>query len=154
MKHEKTQIVSPNYSLFEPAVRNFLILPTQFILPCLKSAHRHFCNLSSFIQPFGDSFSFTPYFYLNFVDTVELLCWGAARNCTNKFQEQITLQRRKPLQPRSRGYGTSCGVLQVQPFVTPPTTNHHHYLPTTPSPNLTTLNHLYLFFLRLRRKKT
>ena len=29
------QIVSPNYSLFEPAVRSFLILPIQFVLPCL-----------------------------------------------------------------------------------------------------------------------
>ena len=33
----------------------------------------------------------------------------------------------------------------------PPTTNHH--LPTPPSPNLSTLNHLYLFFLWLRHKK-
>ena len=32
--------------------------------------------------------------------------------------------------------------------------HHHHHLPTTPSPNPSTLNHLYLFFLRLRRKKS
>ena len=43
---------------------------------------------------------------------------------------------------------TLCDITNHQP----PTTNHH--LPTPPSPNLSTLNHLYLFFLWLRHKKT
>ena len=74
--------VNADCSLFEPAVRSFLILSVISNPPIaifVISAHLY-SPLS-----FDDAFSFTSNFYLNFVDTVELLCLEAARNCTKKF---------------------------------------------------------------------